>query len=131
MSCFILVISLRISRNISCLMASNSAFEAAVVLEEEVAAMLLMAFSAIPFSFVTSISSAVEPNRLRPGLGDSEPLEDFPVGEDPFSKFLRSPESSCENQNSAHYNPNSFCPLLANSALFYRIRLGSKIRIYF
>ena len=92
MSCFIFDISLRISRKISCFMASSSALEAVVELEEEVA--LLMAFSAMPFSFVTSISSAVEPNRLRPGLGDSEPLEDFPVGEDPFSKFLRSPESS-------------------------------------
>ena len=80
MSCFIFDISLRISRKISCFMASSSALEAVVELEEEVA--LLMAFSAMPFSFVTSISSAVEPNRLRPGLGDSEPLEDLPVGED-------------------------------------------------
>ena len=96
MSCFIFDISLRISRKISCFMASSSALEAVVELEEEVA--LLMAFSAMPFSFVTSISSAVEPNRLRPGLGDSEPLEDFPVGEDPFSKFLRSPESSLKKK---------------------------------
>ena len=72
-------------------MASSSAL-VAVVPPEEVA--LLIAFSAMPFNLVTSISSAVEPKRLRPGLGDSEPLEDFPVGEDPFSKFLRSPESS-------------------------------------
>ena len=43
------------------------------------------------------ISSAVEPKRLRPGFGDSEPLEDFPVGDEPFSKFFRSPpESSCK-----------------------------------
>ena len=100
MSCFIFDISLRISRKISCLMASSSALEAVVELEEEVA--LLMAFSAMPFSFVTSISSAVEPNRLRPGLGDSEPLEDFPVGEDPFSKFLRSPESSWKKKKIQH-----------------------------
>ena len=100
MSCFIFDISLRISRKISCFMASSSALEAVVELEEEVA--LLMAFSAMPFSFVTSISSAVEPNRLRPGLGDSEPLEDFPVGEDPFSKFLRSPESSWKKKKIQH-----------------------------
>lgn len=87
MSCFILAISLRISRNISCFMASRSALD-----PPEVAT----AFSAMPFSFVTSISSAVEPKRLRPGFGDSEPLDDFPVGEDPFSKPRRSPESSCK-----------------------------------
>ena len=79
MSCFILAISLRISRRISCFMASSSAL-VAVVPPEEVA--LLIAFSAMPFNLVTSISSAVEPKRLRPGLGDSEPLEDLPVGED-------------------------------------------------
>jgi hypothetical protein len=60
-------------------MASSSAL-VAVVPPEEVA--LLIAFSAMPFNLVTSISSAVEPKRLRPGLGDSEPLEDLPVGED-------------------------------------------------
>ena len=50
-------------------------------------------------AFLIPISSAVEPKRLRPGLGDSEPLEDFPVGDEPFSKFFRSPpESSCKKQ---------------------------------
>lgn len=45
----------------------------------------------IPFSFVTSISSAVEPNRLRPSFGDSEPPELLPPGDEPFSKpFLTS-----------------------------------------
>ena len=86
MSCFILAISLRISRRISCLTASSSAFEAAEAWPPEEVA-LLMAFSAMPFNLVTSISSAVEPKRLRPGFGDSEPLEDFPVGEEPFSKL--------------------------------------------
>ena len=50
-------------------------------------------------AFLIPISSAVEPKRLRPGLGDSEPLEDFPVGDEPFSKFFRSPpESSCKKE---------------------------------
>ena len=87
MSCFILAISFRISRKISCFIASSSALEAVPAGAEEVV-------SAVPFNLVTSISSAVEPKRLRPGLGDSEPLEDFPVAEDPFSKFVRSPELS-------------------------------------
>ena len=91
MSVFILAISLRISFKISCFMASKSLLDA-----DEFEVALLIAFSAMPFNLVTSISSAVEPKRLRPGLGDSEPLEDFPVGDEPFSKFLRSPESSCK-----------------------------------
>ena len=45
-------------------------------------------------AFLIPISSAVEPKRLRPGFGDSEPLEDFPVGDEPFSKFFRSPPES-------------------------------------
>jgi hypothetical protein len=92
-SCFICFISLRISRKISCFIASNSTLEA-----PEAIPALLAAVSASPFNVFMSSSSAVEPKRLRPGFGDSEPLEDFPVGEDPFSKFLRSPVSSC-NEN--------------------------------
>jgi hypothetical protein len=42
--------------------------------------------TSIPLSFVTSISSAVEPNLFRPGFGDSEPPEDFAPGETLFSK---------------------------------------------
>ena len=93
-SCFILAISFLISLRISCFIASNSAFDA------EFGAALFIAFSAMPFNLVTSISSALEPNRLLPGFGDSEPLEDFPVGDEPFSKFFRSPESSWNDKNS-------------------------------
>jgi hypothetical protein len=39
----------------------------------------------IPLSFVTSISSAVDPKRFRAGFGDSEP-PDFAPGDEPFSK---------------------------------------------
>ena len=97
-SCFILAISFLISLRISCFIASNSAFDA------EFGAALFIAFSAMPFNLVTSISSALEPNRLLPGFGDSEPLEDFPVGDEPFSKFFRSPESSWNDKIQFQWN---------------------------
>ena len=55
-------------------------------------------------AFLIPISSAVEPKRLRPGFGDSEPLEDFPVGDEPFSKFFRSPPESSYKKGKKHPN---------------------------
>ena len=77
-SCFILSISFLISSRISCLNTNNSSLV--------IPPLFALALVVSPFLCETSISSARDPNRLLPGLGDSDPLFDWD-----FSLLLLSP----------------------------------------